>query len=317
MYSRFRHCVNTFPREYLSSELPEYPQYFTRSEIHPYFTDSYSYNEPFPCLVPVFPDMEALREIAQKKRYIQPIFICPDVNSCCEIYYKLKCITTSITLEYVRSVNPTISPATKNGTAEMQLVNLFVRDKSDENVIIPGNDKTLAWMKKDPLAVKLNPWYTYITRIKDQPMPGIGPPIGAEVVNREWTQGDYYSEASYNGEIDDMGTIRIYGVVKIRNTGAYAIIGITNLMPYRLLSGYVGRSPGYVYLGIQDIPVANYTTRAQPVSLPNGATTTIYADSTSQSVYSQSQGKYVIVETKYSRVNISFEFATGAFSPFL
>lgn len=316
MFSKFRHCVNTYTRDYIRSELPDYPQFNTPADIHPYLTDDYAYNEPFPCIVPVFGSMSALKDIALKQRYIQPIFICPNVTACCEIYYKLKTINTGITLNYVRAVNPATSPVSKSFTAKIELVNLYTRIKNDD-IIIPPQQKTLEWMKLDPLSVKLFPWYESQGKIQDQPMPGIGPPIGATAITHEWTQGDYYSEASYKGELEHMGVVRIYGVVKIRDTGEYAIIGLTNLMPCRLITGYVGKSPGYVYLGIQEIAVANYTTKSKPITLPNGSTTTIFYDSATTSVYSQSQGKYVTVATAYSNVSISFEMATGAFSPFL
>lgn len=319
MYIRFKQAVNTHPTRYLSSELPDYPEYYSRNDMHPYITGQWSVNEPFPCSVPLYATMAALKAEATKQRYIQPVFICPGLGAACEIFYRLKTVEFSVTFEYCSALGP-VKYTRRTFNAAMKLRHIWDRiQEGDKHVTIPARERETKWTKEDPLSCKLNPYYVTEGKIEEQPMPGVGPPIGTKVISRYWCMGDYYSDASYDGHNENTGFMRILGVVKIKDTGEYGIIGNANFTPFwpDSAGNYIGRSPGYVLIGIEPPNVANYTTASTPVTLSNRAKTTIYTSNSTERRWSQPDGKYVDIHSTYSSPKLEVSYAQGRYSPFL
>lgn len=280
---------------------------------HPYTTGDWANNEPFPCRVPLFESISAIKRMAEEQQhYIQPIFYCDHLFAAIAVFYRLETVNTTQSVRYA------VPPA-------QSMPNYMTRDRKtvlklrDRGALT--RDEQERWYKLDPISVKLNPWDKY-TREVTFPTPNPGDPERKENIEYvDFSLGGYVTDGALINIYQDLGELAIYGIVKTRD-GKYAIIGkafLEEWSPDTLFDKMLGGGPGRVSLGETPFRSANHANKREDINLGSGITATLWTNSYTGAIRipgTKYPPDYVTVVNVYTNFKVSLSFETRKKSPF-
>lgn len=294
--------------EYLEYTYANHPNITQWSKLHPYETGRWAKNEPFPCPVPLYENIKAIKDEAQRQNgYMQPIFWCENMKAAIAVFWCLKSIGTTQIMNFAKyPITAIPNYVTRNVSTKLEL-----RDK--------GKLAAPRWWKLDPISVKLNPWDKFSGVTTIPPINPDDPWIEDIITAIEYSLGDYMTKGEMTNAYIDQGYLNIYGIVKT-DDGRYAIIGKANFQEYLPTGsdGILGYPPGPVNLGEKSIAQTTHTAESSEKNWGRGITSTIWRCSyTGQhKIPNTNPPKYVTVNNSYARFDSWLEFEERKSSPF-
>lgn len=311
MYNKYTRLSVVYGFSYKSMEYEARPEFDMTENQHPYTTGEWANNEPFPCRVPLFESLDAVKQMAiSKEYYIQPIFYCENLKAAITLFYRLESLETRQSMKY--AVYPvTSSPAYSK---RVRSTRLTLRDKNASSRKEPER-----WYKLDPISVKLNPWDTCERIIKFPPEQEGQPWVDYTAKVTDHDLGSYVTNGDLTNVYQDQGSLIIRGIIKTKD-GKYAIIGRAYLEEWheQTADNVIGYSPGAITLGEQSRAFTTHIGKSSTISLGEGITATLWKCSYrgNHRIPQTYPPQYATVENIYENFELTLNFEGRKKSPF-
>lgn len=308
MYDKYTRLSKEYGFEYQETVWENHSDWSNKSKLHPYFTGRWATGEPFPCPVPLFANIQEVKDLAQEQDgLMQPIFYCENVKAAVMAFWCIKSIDTNQNIRFAK-YPVTASPSYESRNAKTKL------ELKDKN-----NQQSPRWYKLDPISIKMNPW-SVVTQIVSLPPSTPDGIWETDTVTRRYhSLGDYMTKGEITNAYIDQGYLSIYGVVKT-DDGQYAIIGGANLQEFESSGsdGIIGYPPGTANLGEKSIAQTTHTSKMSTIIWGHGITSKFWqGDYTGQHrIPNTYPAKYVTVRNSYTSFSAVLQFETQKASPF-